>query len=59
MTKSDISHPQTRRIIRTHMERHFGDSTDKAIKAGAILFDVSVNEFKRGIEGDDRFAEMW
>jgi hypothetical protein len=59
VSDSDIAHPQTRRIIRKHVERLFGGPTDRAISAGGVLFGVSADDFKKGIEADDRFAEMW
>jgi len=59
VSDSDIAHPQTRRIIRKHVERLFGGLTGGAILAGGVLFGVSADDFKKGIEGDDRFAEMW
>ncbi|HLH53120.1 MAG TPA: hypothetical protein VKY92_05840 [Verrucomicrobiae bacterium] len=59
VSDSDIAHPQTRRIIRKHVDRIFGELTERAMLAGGVLFDVSADDFKKGIEGDDRFSEMW
>ena len=59
VSDSDIAHPQTRRIIRKHVERHFGELTERAMLAGGVLFGVSDEDFKKGIEADARFAEMW
>ena len=58
LTQSDLVHPQTRRIIRKHLERRFGSLSNSAIKAGAILFGESTSEYQKGSEEDDRFAEM-
>ena len=59
LTDDDLAHPQTRRIIRKHVERRFDSLTACAITVGAILFGVTDVDFQKGIEGDDRFAEMW
>jgi hypothetical protein len=59
VSDSDVAHPQTRRIIRKHVERLYGGLTDRAVGAGGVLFGVTAEDFKKGIEGDDRFAEMW
>jgi hypothetical protein len=59
VTKKDISHPQTRRIIREQMEFHFGKLTDDAIRAGARLFGVSPYEFRSGLEADDHYEALW
>ena len=59
VSDADVAHPQTRRIIRKHVERLFSGLTGRAISAGGVLFGVSSDEFKKGIEGDDRFAEIW
>lgn len=59
VSDADVAHPQTRRIVRKHMEGAFGGLTDRAIVAGGVLFGVSSEDFKKGIEGDDRFEDMW
>ncbi len=58
VSDANVAHPETRRIIRKHVERVFEGLTDRAIVLGGVLFGVSSEDFKKGIEGDDRFAEM-
>ena len=59
VSDSDLGHPQTRRIIRKHVERLFDGLTDAAIIAGGALFGVRAGDFRKGIEADDRWDEMW
>jgi hypothetical protein len=57
VSSGDIAHPQTRRVIRKHVERIFGSSAE-AIQVGSVLFGVSADHYKKGIEGDDYLDEI-
>jgi hypothetical protein len=57
LSSGDVAHPQTRRVIRKHIERLFGSSAE-AIQAGSVLYGVSAEEYKKGIQGDDHFDGM-
>jgi len=57
ISSGDVAHPQTRRIIRKHVERFLGSGED-TFKAGSVLFGVSAEEYKKGLQGDDYYDEM-